>query len=78
MKRARIRIEIVCREGVEYGKRWRINIREALKAEWTFGFYIMLSDRIQLVPERESASDDESDEDADEKEPAIGRKRDRR
>jgi hypothetical protein len=36
----------------------------------------MFFDRIQLVPKRESTSDDESDQDADEEEPAIGWKRD--
>jgi hypothetical protein len=38
--------------------------------------HVLLPDRMQFVPERESAGDDESDEKADQKEPAISRQRD--
>src|SRR5450759_2456275 len=47
-----------------------------LKPEGTFGFHVLLLNRMQFVPERESARDDQSDENADQKEPAISRQRD--
>jgi|CZKY01.1.fsa_nt_gi hypothetical protein len=47
-----------------------------LEAKGAFGMHVLLFDRVQFVPERESARDDQSDENADQKEPAIRRQRD--
>ena len=47
-----------------------------LQPERPFGMHILLLDRMHFVPEREPARDDQSDENADQKEPAISRQRD--
>src|ERR1019366_5490578 len=47
-----------------------------LEAKGAFGMHVLLFDRVQFVPERESARDDQSDENADQKEPAISRQGD--
>jgi hypothetical protein len=49
---------------------------KSLQPERTFRFDVLLLDRMQSVPEREATCDDESDENTDEKEPAIPGERD--
>src|ERR1019366_10188710 len=72
--RARIRMHTVSSVWVANGKRRGKN--SSLEAKGTFGMHVLLFDRVQFVPERESARDDQSDENADQKEPAIRRQRD--
>ena len=55
-------------------KIWARN--KSLKPERAFRLDVLLLDRMQSVPEREATCDDESDENADEKEPAIRREHD--
>ena len=45
--------------------------RGRLQTEWTLVFDLDVFDRMQPMPEREAAGDDESDQDADEKEQPI-------
>lgn len=47
-----------------------------LKSKRTFGFHVLLLNRMQSVPECKPARDDQSNENADQKKPAISRKRD--
>jgi len=85
MNRARIRIPIVSSVWVAHGKRrdrkkfgakdFGREIR-SLEPERTFRLDVVLLDRMQSVPEREATRDDESDENTDEKEPAIRREHD--
>jgi len=85
MNRARIRIPIVSSVWVVHGKRrdrkkiWRERFwarNKSLEPERTFRLDVLLLDRMQSVPEREATCDDESDENTDEKEPAIRREHD--
>ena len=48
---------------------------QILEAERAFMFNVLFLDRMQLVPQRQGACDDDSDEYADQKEPAISGKR---
>jgi hypothetical protein len=75
MNRARIRMQTVSSVWVVHGKRPAEKI-SWLQAQWAFQVHVLFADRVQFVPERESAGDDESDEKADQKEPTIRRQRD--
>jgi hypothetical protein len=46
-----------------------------LESQGTLGFDVVLLDRVQPMPKREATGNDESDENADQKEEAISRKR---
>ncbi len=48
----------------------------ALEPEWTFGMHVRFLDRMQFVPERKPTRDDQSNQNADQKEPAISREHD--
>jgi hypothetical protein len=45
--------------------------KSSLKPERTFGFHVRLFNRMKFVPEREATRDDKSDENANQKEPAV-------
>jgi hypothetical protein len=47
-----------------------------LETERTFVFYVDIFNRTQFVPESEACCDDETDEDTDQKKPAVGREGD--
>jgi len=47
-----------------------------LQPERPLGMHVLLLEGMQFVPEREPACDDQSNENADQKEPAISRQRD--
>jgi hypothetical protein len=47
-----------------------------LKSKRTFGFHVLLLNRMQSVPECKPARDDQSNENADQKKPAISGERD--
>src|SRR6266446_2753830 len=78
INRAMIRIHTVSSVGLRMASAGeKISQQESsLKTERTFGFHVLFLDRMQFVPERESAGDDQSDENADQKEPAISREGD--
>jgi hypothetical protein len=46
--------------------------KSLLKTERPFRMHILLLDRMQFVPKRKRSSDDQSNEKANQKEPAIG------
>src|SRR5579862_1316799 len=70
IKRASTRIETVSSVKAADGKRRREN--SYLKSKRAFGMYVLLLERMEFVPEVESAGDDETDEDADQEKPAVG------
>jgi len=51
-------------------------LTQILQPERPFGMHVLLLEGMQFVPEREPACDDQSNENADQKEPAIRRQRD--
>src|ERR1700687_2752415 len=74
INRARIRIQTVSSVWVAHGKRrGEISSQKMswLEPERTFGFHVRLFNRIKFVPEGEATRDDESDENANQKEPAV-------
>jgi len=75
INRARIRIQTVSSVGVTTGKR-REKISGFLKSERTFGMNVLFLDRMQSIPKRKSARDDQSNKNADQKKPPISRQHD--
>ncbi len=78
MNRARIRMQTVSSVRVAHGKRREKSLQKesSLKPERTFGFHVLFLNRVEFVPQREPTRDDKSNENADQKEPAISRQHD--